>query len=449
MSLQIRNDPFTQRLQQIGQWIAQGLLQPAAQALTEAQAQHPKDVRVALMGVRLAQQAGNLAGAVQAARRAVALEPGWFVAVTELALQLAAQGQFSEAMEHARHAVALAPKEPRVLHSAANVAEVAGDGQQALTWARTALQLDPQNHPLRQDYAGMLYRERQYKQAQDEFNRVLQAQPGNETALRNLLTCALQLGDQSEAQRLADVLIIRSPDDEQVRYWHAVAHGQTPATQPEASVTGLFDDYAQRFDLHLVGGLKYRAPERVAQILLALRPDRRFNVLDLGCGTGLLGVYLGRLHGHLIGVDLSEKMIEQAARHGVYSRFHHVNILDALRDTPADHYEVITCLDALVYVGDLAPVIPNAFRILKAGGHFIFTCEAANEDEADLVLRPDSNRYAHKASAVERQCRETGFDEVKIEHLESLRNEGGKALPGFIVIARKPLAAPADAPAAA
>ena len=101
--------------------------------------------------------------------------------------------------------------------------------------------------------------------------------------------------------------------------------------------------------------------------MLALRPDRRFNVLDLGCGTGLLGVYLGRLHGHLIGVDLSEKMIEQAARHGVYSRFHHVNILDALRDTPADHYEVITCLDALVYVGDLAPVIPNVLRCRRGG----------------------------------------------------------------------------------
>ena len=122
---------------------------------------------------------------------------------------------------------------------------------------------------------------------------------------------------------------------------------------------------------------------------------------------------------------------------------------DYLDGTPADHYEVITCLDALVYVGDLAPVIPNAFRILKAGGHFIFTCEAASEDEADLVLRPGSNRYAHKASAVERQCREAGFDEVQFEHLESLRNEGGKALPGFIVIARKPLAAPADAPATA
>ena len=208
---------FTQQLQAIGQLIDQGQLQQAALALNEAQKQHPKDARVALVGVRLAERAGNLPGAVQAARRAVALEPGWFVAVTELALQLAAQGQFSEAMEHARHAVALAPKEPRVLHAAANVAEGAGNRRQALTWAQTALQLDPQNHPLRLDYAGMLYRERQYKQAQDEYNRVLQAQPGNENALKSLLTCALQLGDQSEAQRLADVLIIRSPDDEQVR----------------------------------------------------------------------------------------------------------------------------------------------------------------------------------------------------------------------------------------
>ena len=116
-------------------------------------------------------------------------------------------------------------------------------------------------------------------------------------------------------------------------------------------------------------------------------------------------------------------------------------MLDALRETPADHYEAITCTDVLVYVGELAPVIPNALRILKPGGHFIFSCEAAGEDEADLVLREASNRYAHKASAVERQCREAGFDAVTIEHLPTLRMEGGQPLPGFLVTARKPLAA--------
>ena len=178
----------------------------------------------------------------------------------------------------------------------------------------------------------------------------------------------------------------------------------------------------------------------MAQILLEKHPDRKFNLLDLGCGTGLVGACLGRIDGHIIGVDLSEKMIEQAARHGIYSRFHRVNVLDALRETPADHYEAISCADVLVYVGDLAPVIPNALRVLKPGGHFIFSCETAGEDEADLVLRP-SQRYAHKASSVERQLREAGFDDIVIEHLPMLRMENNQPLPGFLAVARKPLTA--------
>jgi len=186
-----------------------------------------------------------------------------------------------------------------------------------------------------------------------------------------------------------------------------------------------------------VRGLKYKVPERVAKMLLALHPDRKFNLLDLGCGTGLLGVYLGPIQGYMIGVDLSRKMIEQAARHGVYARFHNVNMLDALRETPADLYEIIACLDALIYVGDLAPVIPNALRILKPGGHFIFSCEAAQEGEPDLVLRTGTNRYAHRDTAVERMCRQAGFADVQIEHLPMLRMEGDVPLPGFLVTARK------------
>ena len=75
---------------------------------------------------------------------------------------------------------------------------------------------------------------------------------------------------------------------------------------------------------------------------------------------------IARSFGYFYGKDKKVR-INTISRHGVYSRFHHVNILDALRDTPADHYEVITCLDALVYVGDLAPVIPNVLRCRRGG----------------------------------------------------------------------------------
>jgi ubiquinone/menaquinone biosynthesis C-methylase UbiE len=77
-------------------------------------------------------------------------------------------------------------------------------------------------------------------------------------------------------------------------------------------VITIFDSYAERFDQHLVGALQYRVPRRVAESLKAKHPDGRFNLLDLGCGTGQVAAYLGRIQGHIIGVDLSDKMIEQA-----------------------------------------------------------------------------------------------------------------------------------------
>ena len=432
-------DPFTQALQHIRGLIEAGQLQPAAVALNAAQKQAPTDARVPLIGMRLAQRAGKPEQAVQSARRALALAPGWHVAQIELALLLAQQKQGDEAMQLAMQALASAPQEPQVMAGAINVALFSDRGEQTLAWAEDGVRRFPDNAGIRLFLARYLAAQKRHGDAAAQYEYVQQRAPANEEALQGLLDCALALGDDGQARAWADRLLALKPDDPGAQYWHAVAHGRTPETQPPEVVTNIFDGYAQNFDMHLVRALQYRVPERVAQILLEKHPDRRFNLLDLGCGTGLVGVYLGRIEGHIIGVDLSERMIEQAARHGIYSRFHHVNVLDALRETPADHYEAITCTDVLVYVGDLAPVIPNAFRILKADGHFIFSCEAAAEDEADLVLRP-SQRYAHKASSVERQLRTAGFDDIVIEHLPTLRMEGDAPLPGFLVVAHKPAA---------
>jgi predicted TPR repeat methyltransferase len=131
-------------------------------------------------------------------------------------------------------------------------------------------------------------------------------------------------------------------------------------------------------------------------------------------------------------------MIDQAARHNVYDRFHNVDLLDALEATPASLYDVITALDVFVYVGDLAQAIPNAFKVLKPGGQLIFSCERSADDEADLVLRP-TLRYAHKASHIEAQCRAAGFDPVAIENT-NLRLENNAPVDGYLVIAQKPAA---------
>ncbi|PZP75856.1 MAG: SAM-dependent methyltransferase, partial [Delftia acidovorans] len=266
------------------------------------------------------------------------------------------------------------------------------------------------------------------------WDALVQEQPEQPSLRIGRIKACIARGEPAAAQPDIRMLQERSPEDATLIYYAALARGETPAHQPVEMHRPLFDGMAEQYDMHMVRGLGYQLPKRVAEQLVARNPEKDFNLLDLGCGTGLLGVCLGSMQGFLIGVDSSVKMIEQAARHGIYDRFHNVSLLDALRDTPDSEYDVITCLDVLIYVGDAATVIPNAARILKTGGEFIFSCETAPEDGPDLVLQ-NSQRYAHKRSHIEALCKQAGFS-VSTEELV-LRQEGGQPVQGFVVTATK------------
>lgn len=453
-------DPLARELNGILKFINDGRLQDAAHALNALQRRAPGDARVPLLAMRMADKAGNLKGAVEMAQRATQMAPDWHVAHTELALAQLKTRQIKEAMEAARRAVELAPHELRVLLLAISVAEGEAESEDVFAWIDAALSLAPSDSSLR---ARLLlvrgnehFKRARYAEARAAFEELLAADADDEMAQRGMVMVEMGEGNNEAAIAILEKLRARHPEDTSLANVWEVAHGRTPATWTAQDISDLFDGLAEGFDMHLVRGLQYDAPKRVADILRELHPDKKFNLLDLGCGTGLLGIYLGSIQGYMIGVDLSEKMIAQAARHGLYARFHHVNVLDALRETPGDIYEVITCLDALVYVGDLHPVVPNAYRILKNGGHFITTYERAMEDEnADMVLREKSSRYAHKESFVVKLHKDSGFEDVRVIDLPQLRSEAGQPLPGFIVVARKggaaaaPEAPEADAPALA
>ena len=186
----------------------------------------------------------------------------------------------------------------------------------------------------------------------------------------------------------------------------------------------------------MVGTLKYELPREVAH-KYDWHPDRKCDILDLGCGTGLLGACLGSMEGVLVGVDLSAKMIEQASQHRVYDRFHHVNLLDALHATPGDLYRIIAALDVLNYVGNLDTVLADAYRILLPGGRLVFSCEVGVASEVDYVLQ-DTYHYAHGYGYVNRLLHKAGFGSVEISDLV-LRHEATQPVQGFLVIASKPV----------
>lgn len=428
-------DPNLKHLHTAREQIAKGELKNAALTLNKAQKQIPNDPRVFMLAGLMAEKSGNAKGAFEALRRSVAMAPDWGPGLLELALLLARQNQFQEAVETAEKVAAIEPKNLQVLAGVIDIAHRAGHLEMAVRHLRRGLELVPGDVALRRLLARDLSNLAQYEQALEVWGALIDENPQDTEALMGRVQTHVAAGHPTHAVQDTVALLALAPGDSVYAYYNAVAHGNTPAHQPLELNRSLFDGMAELYDQHVVRGLRYQLPKQIADKIIALYPDKKLNVLDLGCGTGLLGVCLGRLDGALIGVDISKGMIDQAARHNVYDRFHHTNLLDALEDTPAALYQVIAALDVFIYTGDLQKAIPNAQRILVPGGQLMFSCEAASEDGRDLVLLP-AGRYAHKRSHVEALCRAAGFDKVEVQDTV-LRHENHEPVHGFVVVAHK------------
>ncbi|HWP13672.1 MAG TPA: tetratricopeptide repeat protein, partial [Ramlibacter sp.] len=138
-------DPLVKRLHTVQHLINGGKLPEAAQRLNAARKSSPHDPRVYLMGMRLAEAAGNPQAAQQAARKAVEVAPEWPVAVTELAFLLARQNQFKDAMEYSDKAVALDGDNPEVLARVIDIAHRARAFERAIAWLERAARVTPGN----------------------------------------------------------------------------------------------------------------------------------------------------------------------------------------------------------------------------------------------------------------------------------------------------------------
>jgi predicted TPR repeat methyltransferase len=95
-----------------------------------------------------------------------------------------------------------------------------------------------------------------------------------------------------------------------------------PARATDTYVSSLFDGYAKTFESSLVGKLNYETPTIIANLLRSLisSVNLNYDILDLGCGTGLAGEALIDLEKTLVGIDLSKEMLKIAEAKNIYNR---------------------------------------------------------------------------------------------------------------------------------
>jgi predicted TPR repeat methyltransferase len=206
-----------------------------------------------------------------------------------------------------------------------------------------------------------------------------------------------------------------------------------PASAAPAYVAHLFDQYAPRFDAHLLDGLGYRAPDLLREAVAEVcdRTNRRMGfaqALDLGCGTGLAGAAFRHCVEHLEGVDLSPGMVAQAQVKDIYDALAIADVVEHLQAVPEDSFDLILAADVLVYIGDLAPLFTQIARVLASGGLFAFTAESHN---GEGYIIGDQTRYAHSPKYIEATAREAGLPVLLLNAASTRRNKRA-VVPGLI-----------------
>ena len=116
----------------------------------------------------------------------------------------------------------------------------------------------------------------------------------------------------------------------------------------------------------------YTAPKETASVLKKYAFDKKYKILDAGCGTGLVGIELKKLgYFNIDGVDFSQDMLDLVPQ-DVYKNLQKVDLNSNLK-IKEDTYDVIVCVGTFTFGHVKAHALDELIRITKSKGLICFT----------------------------------------------------------------------------
>lgn len=99
-------------------------------------------------------------------------------------------------------------------------------------------------------------------------------------------------------------------------------------------------------------------------------------VLDIGCGGGILSEAMTRSGAKVTAIDASQENISIALKHASDNQLdinYQVSLAEVFAEKNQEKFDVITCMELLEHVPEPGSIIQACSRMVKAGGHVIFS----------------------------------------------------------------------------
>lgn len=194
-----------------------------------------------------------------------------------------------------------------------------------------------------------------------------------------------------------------------------------------------WDEKPQRVEL---------AKSVAAAIIERIPLYRQMNVLEIGCGTGLVTLEIAGLVGHVTGVDTSPDMLgvfEQKLSAGLGDNISLHN-MDLQQNDLSRTFDLIYSSMTFHHIQDVEALLRRCAGMLNPEGHIAI----ADLDEEDGSFHPDSvgvNHFGFSQESITAYLRNIGLTEVdwQIVHaVERPDKEGNmRDYPVFLVSGRK------------
>jgi ubiquinone/menaquinone biosynthesis C-methylase UbiE len=144
------------------------------------------------------------------------------------------------------------------------------------------------------------------------------------------------------------------------------------STQP------LYDEWSQTYEQDLVGNLGYTGHLIAAKALAGVAPDKGASIIDIGCGTGLVGQELKALgYTHIDGIDISEEMLNVARPKAIYGKLVSGDLMQTTV-IEAGAYQAAVCAGSFA-PGHLGPeCYPEIIRMVQPGSPIVIFMNGAH-----------------------------------------------------------------------